>query len=73
MTSQTDPETSNYRCASCGRFFNTPNELRQHETECRVAEETTAPGEQMLAVEDQKDYPKNVHREDNRLAPPGCP
>jgi hypothetical protein len=35
------PGTNQFRCESCGRYFNTREELSQHETECRTAKATT--------------------------------
>lgn len=36
------PNTNQFRCESCGRFFNTQQELSEHETECRLAKAATA-------------------------------
>lgn len=34
-------DTNQYRCETCGRYFNTPLELSEHETECRLAKAAT--------------------------------
>ncbi len=31
------PGTNRYHCETCGRYFNTEEELSAHETECRLA------------------------------------
>lgn len=31
------PETNKYRCETCGRWFNTREELAEHEPECQLA------------------------------------
>lgn len=36
------PGTNQFRCETCGRFFNTASELSQHEIECRAAKAATA-------------------------------
>lgn len=36
------PGTNQFRCETCGRYFNTRAELSQHETECRAAKAATA-------------------------------
>jgi hypothetical protein len=36
--------TNQFRCESCGRYFNTQSELSAHETECRLAKEATPAG-----------------------------
>ncbi len=38
------PGTNQFRCESCGRYFNTREELSQHETECRTAKAATPAG-----------------------------
>ena len=38
------PGTNQFRCESCGRWFNTQSELAEHETECRAAKTATAAG-----------------------------
>lgn len=53
-------ETLNeYRCNSCGRYLNTEAELRAHETQCRVAKQSTPEGEKSLAEEDARPHAKN--------------
>lgn len=36
------PNTNRFRCETCGRYFNTQEELAAHETECRLAKQATA-------------------------------
>jgi len=36
------PETNQFRCETCGRWFNSQQELSQHEIECRAAKAATA-------------------------------
>lgn len=36
------PQTNQFRCETCGRWFNTQSELGRHETECRAAKAATA-------------------------------
>lgn len=36
------PNTNQFRCESCGRYFNTQAELSTHEVECRLAKQATA-------------------------------
>ena len=38
------PGTNQFQCASCGRFFNTREELAAHEGECQLAKAATAAG-----------------------------
>jgi hypothetical protein len=35
------PGTNQYRCETCGRYFNAEAELLAHETECRIAKAAT--------------------------------
>jgi hypothetical protein len=42
------PGTNQFRCESCGRYFNTHAELSTHEAECRLAKEATAAGRSQL-------------------------
>jgi len=38
------PGTNRFRCETCGRYFNTDQELSKHEPECRLAKAATAAG-----------------------------
>src|SRR5438309_7924896 len=40
------PDTNEFRCNACGRFFNSRSELSAHEGECRLAKAATASGRQ---------------------------
>jgi len=42
------PGTNQFRCATCGRYFNTQSELSDHETECRAAKAATASGRESV-------------------------
>lgn len=42
------PGTDEFRCDSCGRYFNTEPDLRAHETECRIAKAATAGGRESI-------------------------
>jgi hypothetical protein len=53
------PETNNFRCAACGRFFNSQSELSAHEGECRLAKAATASGRQSLEHEDSTPHARN--------------
>ena len=61
MPSPAGPETNNFRCNACGRYFNTQGELSAHETECRRAKMSTPAGESNLANEDSEPHEKNDH------------
>src|SRR5881227_1854314 len=52
MPTSAGPETNQFRCNACGRYFNTIQELRSHEIDCRVAKESTPEGRAELAAED---------------------
>jgi hypothetical protein len=53
------PDTNQFRCSSCGRFFNSQTELTAHEGECRLAKAATASGRQNLEHEDSIPHPRN--------------
>jgi hypothetical protein len=38
------PNTNQFHCESCGRYFNTQTELWAHEIECRLAKQATRAG-----------------------------
>ena len=42
------PGTNQFQRASCGRYFNTQQELSAHEPECRTAKAATAAGRENL-------------------------
>jgi len=44
MPTPASPGSNQFRCDSCGRFFNTSDELRTHETECQAAKAAGSPG-----------------------------
>jgi hypothetical protein len=53
------PNTNQFRCNACGRYFNTQNELSQHEPECRTAKVATAAGREDLKDEDSRPHQPN--------------
>src|SRR3954452_16094037 len=53
------PDTNQFRCSACGRFFNSQGELSAHEGECRLAKAATPSGRQSLEQEDSSPHPKN--------------
>lgn len=53
------PETNQFRCNACGRYFNTEDELTGHERECRLAKQATPAGRDTLQREDATPHPKN--------------
>jgi hypothetical protein len=34
MPSTASPDTNQFRCEACGRYFNSPEEFKRHATEC---------------------------------------
>jgi hypothetical protein len=61
MPSPAGPETNNFRCNACGRYFNTQDELSEHETECRRAKMSTTSGASELSREGDEAHEKNDH------------
>ena len=59
MPSPASPETSQYRCNACGRYFNAPGELSVHEAECRAAKVATETGARDLEAEDSRPHLPN--------------
>jgi hypothetical protein len=53
------PDTNQFRCNACGRYFNSEEELTSHEQECRLAKAATASGRKMLQREDATPHMKN--------------
>jgi hypothetical protein len=53
------PNTNNLRCSACGRFFNSRNELSEHEGECRLAKASTTSGQESLKQEESSSHPRN--------------
>ena len=53
------PNTNQFRCNACGRYFNTQSELSQHEPECRTAKVATATGREDLKEEDSRPHQSN--------------
>jgi hypothetical protein len=52
MPTPAGPDTNQFRCNACGRYFNTADELGTHEPECRTAKLATQRGAEELARED---------------------
>jgi hypothetical protein len=61
MPTPAGPDTNEFRCNACGRYFNTASELASHEVECRLARVTTEAGRRDLEEEDRNPRPKNDH------------
>lgn len=59
MPTPADPGTNQYRCNACGRYFNTSDELREHEPDCRAAKQAAPAGRRDLAAEDRTEHPPN--------------
>ena len=53
------PDTNQFRCSGCGRYFNTESELGAHEPECRLAKAATAAGRDSLQHEDAAPRQRN--------------
>jgi len=53
------PETNQFRCNACARYFNTEEELTGHERECRLAKQATPAGRDALQREDALPHRKN--------------
>jgi hypothetical protein len=53
------PDTNQFRCSGCGRYFNTAGELSAHEPECRLAKAATAAGRESLRHEDTTPHAPN--------------
>lgn len=43
------PDTNRFKCPTCGRYFNSQNELSDHVTECVAAKSATATGRQQTS------------------------
>ncbi len=67
MPSPAPEGTNQFRCNACGRYFNAPSELRDHETQCRAAKSATEAGRASLEYEDSVEHPPNDS--DKRGAP----
>lgn len=53
------PNTNQFRCSGCGRYFNSASELSSHEPECRLAKAATASGRDSLRHEDSTPHAPN--------------
>ncbi len=51
--------TGEFRCGACGRYFDSESDLRNHETECRVAKIATGAGAEELESEDRAAHAPN--------------
>ena len=61
MPTPAGPNTNEFRCNACGRYFNTQAELSAHEVECRNSKMTTDFGRKDLQEHDEHPRPKNDH------------
>jgi hypothetical protein len=59
MPTNAGPQTNQFRCNACGRYFNTQQELEPHEAECRIAKESTEQGRTELKREDSRPHAPN--------------
>lgn len=59
MPSPAAPDTNQFRCNACGRYFNTADELAGHEGDCRLAKAATREGAAELAREDARPHLPN--------------
>lgn len=59
MPSPAEPGMNQYRCNSCGRYFNTQEQLSQQEPECRTAKMATAEGKRELEAQDREPHKPN--------------
>jgi hypothetical protein len=53
------PNTNQFRCNACGRYFNSEGELSAHEPECRLAKAATSSGRESLQHEDATPHASN--------------
>jgi hypothetical protein len=65
MPNPAGPGTNKYNCHSCGRHFNTPEELRAHEPECRAAKDATGGGRRELREQDEPHLPNDQESEEH--------
>jgi hypothetical protein len=61
MPTPAGPETNQFRCNACGRWFNTQAEVSEHEVECRRAKMSTETGRRELEHEDHTEHQRNDH------------
>jgi hypothetical protein len=61
MPTPAGPDTNQFRCNACGRWFNTQSELSAHEVECRLAKESSEAGRRSLEREDNAEHSRNDH------------
>ncbi len=59
MPTPASAQTNQYRCNACGRYFNTEDQLRGHEVECRAAKASTPEGRENLREEDSQPHARN--------------
>jgi hypothetical protein len=59
MPSPAPDWTNQFRCNACGRYFNTEEQLRTHEPECRLAKQATPAGAESLEEEDARSHARN--------------
>jgi hypothetical protein len=59
MPTNAGPNTNQFRCNACGRYFNTQGELSSHELECRNTKMSTAEGARELREQDAQSHLPN--------------
>jgi hypothetical protein len=53
MPTPQSADTNRFRCEFCGRHFNTEDELRSHQPECRAAHQAAHPHEDPKAAREE--------------------
>lgn len=59
MPTPAGPNTNDFRCNACGRYFNTEAELAEHSVECLTAKQATPSGQATLERDLSQPHAKN--------------
>ncbi len=54
MPTPASPGTNQFRCDSCGRWFNTEEEISRHQVDCKGAEQSGAPPRKHVTPEEEE-------------------